>query len=234
MLDLKKANNISVIFITIVMLVSGFLGWFLTPKDVLADQKPAIGLEKNIPTQFGNWKIDPTISPITTASDLQSKLDELYSEMLSRTYVNSQGERIMLSIAYGRNQGGDGTQVHRPEYCYPAQGFKLSGIQDAELQYKQYKIPTRQLLATSGQRTEPVMYWVTVGETALRTGWERKFTQIKYGLKGTVPDGLLFRVSSISDDQAAAYKLQEQFTNDLLNAVSEQTRTRLIGKPKGK
>ena len=140
MLDLKKANNASIIAIAVIMLLSTFLGWFLTPKQVLADVKPAIGLEKNIPNQFGDWKIDPNIAPITTAADLQNKLDELYSEMLSRTYVNSKGERIMLSIAYGRNQGGDGTQVHRPEYCYPAQGFKLSNMSDAEMQYKQYKI----------------------------------------------------------------------------------------------
>ena len=230
MLDLKKANNIGVASITIVMLFSAFLGWFLTPKEVLADNKPPIGLEQNIPNQFADWKIDPNIAPITTAADLQSKLDQLYSEILSRSYVNNKGEQIMLSIAYGRNQGGDGTQVHRPEYCYPAQGFKLSDTQDAVLQYKQYNIPTRQLLATNGLRVEPVMYWVTVGETALRSGWERKFTQIKYGLKGTVPDGLLFRVSSISNDKNAAYQLQEKFTNDLLNAVSDETRSRLIGK----
>lgn len=232
MLDLKKANNLNVISITLLMFLSAWLGFYLTPKEVLADNRPAIELEINIPTQFGDWKIDPHISPITTAADLQSKLDELYSEMLSRTYVSSKGERIMLSIAYGRNQGGDGTQVHRPEYCYPAQGFILSNMHDAEMQYKQYKIPTRQLLAINGGRSEPITYWLTVGETALRSSWERKLAQIRYGLKGTVPDGLLFRVSSISNDQSTAYQLQEQFTKDLLNAVSDETRNRLIGKSK--
>ncbi|MBY0446856.1 MAG: EpsI family protein, partial [Burkholderiales bacterium] len=100
---------------------------------------------------------------------------------------------------------------------------------DGLLKHNNSYIPVRRLLAVSGNRIEPITYWITVGDTALRSGFERKVAQINYGLKGTIPDGLLFRVSSISTDSDKAYQLQEKFTNELLNNVDEPTRTRLAG-----
>ena len=38
----------------------------------------------------------------------------------------------MLSIAYGKNQS-DALQLHKPEICYPAQGFTLLAKQNTPL-----------------------------------------------------------------------------------------------------
>jgi EpsI family protein len=46
--------------------------------------------------------------------------------------INPQGYRIMLSIAYGKNQS-DALQLHKPEICYPAQGFTLLAKQNTPL-----------------------------------------------------------------------------------------------------
>jgi hypothetical protein len=48
-------------------------------------------------------------------------------------------------------------------------------------------------------------------------------------LTGQVPDGLLFRVSSIDPDQRHAWGLQDQFVNDLLAAVPIAIQARLAG-----
>jgi EpsI family protein len=200
------------LIISMVLLLAAFLGYALTPRNAMADSRPKIDLEKAIPKEFAGWHLDTRVSPISTTPEL-----------------NEKGEQIMLSIAYGRDQGGDGSQVHRPEYCYPAQGFELKNSSDAKLKYKNDYIPIRRLLAVHGERSEPISYWVTVGETALRSGVDRKLAQISYGLKGTIPDGLLFRVSNISTDVTSSYQLQEKFTNDLLNSVDQQTRIRLAG-----
>ncbi|MDW5416678.1 EpsI family protein [Iodobacter sp. CM08] len=231
MLDFKK-NKYALIIATALFL-SAFLAYALTPRNAMADSKPKINLEKSIPTAFADWKLDERVTPVAATPELQDKLDNLYSQIVSRTYINDKGEQIMLSIAYGRDQGGDGSQVHRPEYCYPAQGFELKNTRDEQLKYKNDYIPVRRLLAVNGSRTEPISYWVTVGETALRSGFDRKLAQISYGLKGTIPDGLLFRVSNISTDIEASYQLQEKFTNDLLNNVDKQTRIRLAGNLNG-
>jgi EpsI family protein len=231
MLDFKK--NKYALMIATALFLSAVLGYTLTPKNAMADTKPKIDLEKSIPNAFAGWTLDTRVVPISTNPELQAKLDNLYSQIVNRTYINAKGEQIMLSIAYGRDQGGDGSQVHRPEYCYPAQGFELKNTHDGKLKYKNDYIPVRRLLAVNGSRTEPISYWITVGETALRSGFDRKLAQISYGLKGTIPDGLLFRVSNISTEIDASYQLQEKFTNDLLNNVDKQTRIRLAGNLNG-
>ncbi|HMV59085.1 MAG TPA: exosortase-associated EpsI family protein, partial [Nitrospira sp.] len=58
----------------------------------------------------------------------------------------------------------------------------------------------------------------------------RKLTQIAYGLKGTVPDGMLVRVSSIDRSTESAYRLQDRFIADMLKSVDADTRLRLAGR----
>jgi hypothetical protein len=55
-----------------------------------------------------------------------------------------------------------------------------------------------------------------------------KLAQMKYGLTGKVPDGMLFRVSSIGEEESA-YPIQEEFVRTLLKALSTENRKRLIG-----
>ena len=100
----------------------------LRPTQKIADQGPRLDLEKLFPEQFANWRIAPGIVPIAVSPDVQEKLDAIYDQTLSRTYVNGDGQQIMLSIAYGGDQSGDKTQVHRPEFCYAAQGLSLIHI----------------------------------------------------------------------------------------------------------
>lgn len=229
MLDLKKANNSNVISIVLVLIVSVILSYYFSPANSVTIDKPAIDLEKNIPKQFGDWKVDPNIAPITVPGDLQSKLDELYSEVLSRTYINNQGERVMLSIAYGRNQGGESTQVHRPEICYRAQGFMVGNHYSDEIKTGTVNIPVERLMTSMAERYEPVTYWILLGEHLVKSGLDRKIWQVKYGLQRKMPDGLLLRVSTIGKDKAAAYQLQDQFVNEMLDSLTPEFKPAVIG-----
>jgi EpsI family protein len=120
-------------------------------------------------------------------------------------------------MSYGGNQGSDEMQVHRPEYCYVAQGFELKKISDEFLTVPPSKIAVRRLEATQGARVEPITYWITIGDKATLPGVSRKIAQLKYGLTGNVPDGMLVRVSSLSSDRNKAYQLQNIFINELLS-----------------
>ena len=40
-------------------------------------------------------------------------------------------------------------------------------------------------------------YWFTVGDTAIKNKLQQRMVEVKLGLTGQIPDGLLFRVSSI-------------------------------------
>jgi Protein of unknown function (DUF3485). len=59
---------------------------------------------------------------------------------------------------------------------------------------------------------------------------EQNLARLKYGLTGTVPDGILVRVSTISRNPDASYRLQQQFVADMLRAMQPQEAARLIGK----
>lgn len=189
-------------------------------------------LEDIVPKQFGDWKELPGQGVQVVNPQTQEILDKLYSQILSRTYVNSQGYKIMLSLAYGDDQRG-GLAAHKPEVCYPAQGFRLLTNQEAQLPTPFGAIPGRRLDTSMGQRREPVTYWFNVGDTAVRSKLEKRMVQIRLGLTGQIPDGLLFRVSSIDDQSSRAYVAHDAFVGDLLSAVSPKDRIRLsgLGKP---
>jgi EpsI family protein len=160
--------------------------------------------------------------------DVAKTLDTIYDKTLSRTYVNDSGQRVMLSLAYGANQSR-ALQLHKPEVCYVAQGFRVTKLEKAEMQVGQSHLPVMKMVAVQGARNEPIIYWMRVGDDVARGWLEQNKVRLKYGLGGEIPDGLLFRVSNISTDVAESYSLQEDFVNALLRAVGERDRGVLIG-----
>jgi EpsI family protein len=222
-----NALNFKYLMIGLALLAAAAGGAALKPTKYIADQGQKVDLETMIPKQFADWKVDETIVPITVSPDVQAKLDTIYNQTLARTYINQKGERIMLSIAYGGDQS-DSMQVHKPEVCYPAQGFEILKLVTGMFDTGFGHIPVKRLLATQGNRVEPIIYWITVGDTVAVNSLKWKLAQMKYGLTGKVPDGMIFRVSSLGDE-VNAYPVQEDFIRVLLKAISPENRKRLIG-----
>lgn len=216
------------LLIGLAMLAAAALAFVLTPKAKVADQGPRIDLEAMIPKQFGHWRVDESIVPLQVSPDVQAKLDKIYNQTLSRTYVNSRGERIMLSIAYGSDQS-DNMAVHKPEVCYPAQGFEVLQKSKGTLDVSGASLPVVRLVARQHNRIEPITYWITVGGDTVTGGLDRKLAQMRYGLTGSIPDGLLFRISSIDPDAARAYELHSRFAEELHQALKHGARATLFG-----
>lgn len=200
------------------------------PGTKVSDERPAISLESMIPKQFGDWREAPQGHVQVVNPQTQELLDKLYSEIVTRTYVNVGGYRVMLSLAYGSDQRGS-LQAHKPEVCYPAQGFVLKKNEAGLLATSFGEISVRRLFTTLGARQEPVTYWFTIGDKVVegKTHVHRRIVELSYVLTGRIPDGMLFRVSSIDPDQSRAYRMQEQFVDQLLHAVSPAERKRLSG-----
>ncbi|KAB2322420.1 EpsI family protein [Betaproteobacteria bacterium SCN1] len=213
------------------MFAAAGLALALKPTQKIADAGPRIDLETLIPETFGDWKIDATITPLIANPEQEAMINRIYSQTLTRTYVNARGERVMLSIAYGGDQS-DNMAVHKPEVCYPAQGFQiLKNPAIGSFSTDEGSIPVKRLVAGQGRRIEPITYWTTVGDTVEVSGLKWKLQQLKYGLTGKIPDGLLFRVSSIQADETAAYRIQDDFTREMLRAMNPQGRERIVGRP---
>lgn len=188
---------------------------------------PLPDLANIVPRSFDDWREVP-LSPQIISPQTQQLLDSLYSELLSRTYRSAQGYSIMLSIAYGNDQRGS-LAVHKPEVCYPAQGFALIDTAEVTLTTPFGGIPARQLRTALGARQEPVTYWLTVSGATLRSAWEKRLIGFRLALTGQIPDGLLFRVSSIDADAKRAWSQHSRFVQALLTAASPQARERLTG-----
>ncbi|MBP2638700.1 MAG: methanolan biosynthesis protein EpsI, partial [Firmicutes bacterium] len=90
-------------------------------------------------------------------------------------------------------------------------------------------IPVMRVQTRQGRRVEPVTYWIRVGDKLARGAIEQNLARVQVGLRGRIPDGLLFRVSSIEDDTVAAYQLQDQFVDDLIGALDPVDRSQFIG-----
>jgi EpsI family protein len=198
------------------------------PKAQARTLVPNIVLEQAVPRQFGDWRLDPAQSVLVVNPQTQQLLDKLYGQVLTRTYVNPRGYRVMLSVAYGSHQGG-ALQAHKPEVCYPAQGFSLLHSESTEIGTAYGAIAGRRMNTQLGSRIEPVTYWFTLGDQTVRSRLEQRMAEIRGTLTGQIPDGLLFRVSSIDADSKRAYAEHDRFVNELLAATASTDRVRLSG-----
>lgn len=210
------------------MLASSGLAVALKPTDRLADSSAKVDLERMIPRQFGDWRVDETMVYQQVSPETASALNQIYTQLLTRTYVNKQGYRMMLSLPYGANQS-DGLAAHDPEGCYPAQGFQVLDKSKALLRTSVGEVPIRRMETVSGNRHEVLSYWFTVGAYAFNNDWARKKAQFHYALHGQVADGLLVRVSSIDEDTARAYRVQQSFIDAMLSAMPPADRARVSG-----
>jgi EpsI family protein len=216
------------LLIAVLMCATSIGAMVARPDTKAAELEPAISLEAMIPKAFGEWREEPQRVVEVVNPQTQELLDKLYSQILARAYVNAEGYRIMLSLAYGSDQRG-ALQAHKPEVCYPAQGFTLHKNEASQLATPFGAIPVRRLFTTMGPRQEPVTYWFTVGDKAVQGRLQKRYVDLKYGLTGRIPDGMLFRISSIDPDQSRANRIQDHFVNQLLQAVSPAERKRLSG-----
>lgn len=216
------------VLLLILMLAASGLALALRPTLKVADQGSSTDLETMIPRTFGDWREEPQNTVPIVDPQQKELIDKIYTQTLSRTYVNSRGYRIMLALAYGKDQR-DAMQVHYPEVCYPAQGFSLQEKQKGTLETGRGAIPVTRILTNLGQRNEPVTYWTTVGDRVVQTGIQKKLAEMSYGLNGKIPDGMLIRISSIDPEAAHAYKVQTEFADQMLNALAPEYRQRLNG-----
>ncbi|MBK7005654.1 MAG: EpsI family protein [Burkholderiales bacterium] len=84
---------------------------------------------------------------------------DLYSSTLQHLYQHA-GQRVMLSIAYGSDKSSEATSVHRPEFCYSAQGFKVRNFGEAKLNIGTKQLQVQRLyalLGTASQRTHNLL-----------------------------------------------------------------------------
>ncbi len=205
--------------------------WVMTPRQLMAQMT---SLEKTVPARFGDWTQMPSGQQqmaLSIAANGERSEEQPYDEVVMRTYANSRGERVMLALAYAREQRQE-VKIHRPEVCYRAQGY-----QQLDEQAVNFAVPRtsgveglRLFMQNSG-RIEAVSYWIRVGDAYPRGGLDTRLSILKDGLAGKVPDAILVRTSTIltqSSEANTAFQRQERFLAELVQAMRPQDARMLI------
>lgn len=180
-------------------------------------------LGKLVPTRFGQWVAQADDNLVLPPADALS--DSLYSGLVTRSYFAPGRPPMMLLVAYSNVQDGM-LQVHRPETCYPAGGYRLSpteavGITDA--------VRGNAFAANGVSRIEQVLYWTRIGKTFPRGWLEQRVAVLRANIDGLIPDGVLVRVSCLESGLAEALPAMRDFAGELIRAASPAGRQILVG-----
>lgn len=210
-------------------LVAATAGLVLKPRQ----QENLLGsakLDDLLPKQFAGWRFNTASGLVLPPAD--QLRDKIYSQLLTRVYIRDGQPPVMLLIAYSGSQ--DGTiQIHRPEVCYPASGYKLTSVQSHAVPLAPgIAVPARAILAETNVRSEQLIYWTRQGRH-FPTSWaEQKTAVIAENVAGVVPDGVLVRMSGIGD--GTLIPMLDGFARDLYAAIGPQMRRVLLGPAMGR
>lgn len=202
----------------------------LKPSQHTAATGPQVNLDALLPESFGGWSLDRSVVPLEPSADVVEKIARIYDATLSRTYAQG-NQRVMLSVAYGGDQSGR-LRVHRPEACYSAQGFQVRVLRQQLISAAGHPVEVKRLMASLGMRQEPITYWIRVGEETVASNIGQRLIQMRYSLTGQIPDGLIFRVSTLGRDPEAEFPVHDRFINDLIAALDPASVNILVGKPR--
>ncbi|WP_205481678.1 exosortase-associated protein EpsI, V-type [Sphingomonas arenae] len=181
-------------------------------------------LEDIVPKRFGAWEFASNSGLVIPPEDQLSSL--LYSQMLTRVY-SSGDDSIMLLIAQSAGQTGV-LQVHRPEVCYPAGGYKLSAVVPMTVPLGHGSLVANTLTATADTRNEQILYWTRIG-THLPVSWaQQRMAVATDNLKGKIPDAVLLRISMVSTNRERAFQVMSDFARQMLQAMPPASRRVLV------
>ncbi len=219
----------SSLLIGILAVLASAVAYSLRPSLLMADAYPRMPLALEMPTVLQRWqKVSNDIAVVDPTQE--AVLEYLYAETFAATYRDHNNHLVMLSVAYGRDQS-DGHEVHKPDLCYPAQGFSILESTPVNLKIgADYSISAKYLKTVKGDRPEPLLYWTTVGNRTYQGKLEKKRIGFEYALKNLIPDGLVVRVSTIENDEEEAKRFMNDFVSDWYAGASEASRQRFFGK----
>jgi EpsI family protein len=182
-------------------------------------------LDKVLPEQLGRWTFVSSSGLVVPPEDQLERA--LYSQLLTRVYENRNGAPIMLLVAQSAVQSGI-LQIHRPEICYTAGGYRLSAVEPHVVSVPWGTIPALSMSAANGERTEHLVYWTRIGDHLPRSWREQRLAVAMDNLRGIIPDAVMIRVSTISNDKVAALSMIDEFIGTMLQSVSPQLRKVLM------
>jgi len=182
-------------------------------------------LEDVLPKKLGRWTFVSNSGLVVPPEDQLSRA--IYSQLLTRVYARDDGLGMMLLIAQSASQTGI-LQIHRPEICYTAGGYRLSDIEPHMIKLPWGTIPAMSLSASSDNRTEQLLYWTRIGDHLPTTWRQQRLAVAMDNLRRVIPDAVMVRVSTLGKDRAGALAGMDDFITSMMQSISPQLRRVLM------
>jgi EpsI family protein len=188
-----------------------------------------LGLATLVPKAVGPWRFVSQAGLVDTSEQAEGPEDG-YDQVVGRVYQAAGAPSIMLLVAYGNSLGGS-LVLHRPDSCYPAQGFRLHDFHDTDLRFDTIgPVHARGFSARRDDRVERVLYWTRVSRAFPRNSFDEYLAILRSVAAGLVPDGVLVRFSTIGGDIPASDRAIGEFASALVTDLSPTGRQILLGR----
>jgi len=180
-----------------------------------------------IPKQVGSYRFATSSGLILPPGDELS--ERLYDEVVTRVYLAAGKLPIMALFAYGSVQNLS-LELHRPDECYPQQGFAITTPTVLPLTTGGHDIPASMLTARRHDGyVEQVIFWSRIGTQFPPDRTAQSLLVVRENFAGRMPDGLLVRLSVATQDRVAATAAVRTFLQDLDRSLSPLGRRIVFG-----
>lgn len=198
----------------------------LLPSPTMA-RLPRGTLDSWMPAQIGNYAFAKSSGVVLPPAD--ELADRLYDNIVTRIYASPEGSAVMVMLAYSSVQDGM-LQVHRPEFCYTANGFSLTPTSPSSIVDRTgRKLGADEFFGTAADHSEQVLYWTRIGPWFPQTWVEQRVAVMRENLKGRVPDGLVARVSTLDENRSRAVATLQNFVLNLSHSAPRRLQEVLFG-----
>ena len=123
-------------------------------------------------------------------------------------------------------------QIHRPEVCYPASGFRLTqNVPHDVLLAPGFDVPMRAIVAETEMRREQLIYWTRLGSHFPARWFDQHLAVAAENFRSIIPDGVLVRISSVAPGDQ--YPALDDFARTLVRHVGPHMKQVLLGPSAG-
>lgn len=171
-----------------------------------------------IPKVVGPYRFSSTSGLILPPRDELS--EKLYDQVLTRVYEAPDAIPVLALFAYGSVQNLS-LELHRPDECYPQQGFVITDPKTISVQLGRHDIPASFLTATRKDGyVEQVLFWSRIGQTFPADRVAQSLVVARENFSGRMPDGLLARISVPTRSPEHGLQIARSFLQQLVNALA--------------
>lgn len=168
------------------------------------------------PQKVGNWTMTG-----------QARFDErvlavlLPTDYLSRSYVDSQGNKLSLYIGF-HDGGPNSGPIHSPKQCLPGSGWNYLKNDVRQVNYNGSEIPYVSAIYQKDTEKQLFLYWFQVRDQILTNEYALKLAMVKNSMLSNRRDSSFIRLSVMATDGVEeATVIGEQFIRDFYPAIRE-------------